>query len=103
MEQSVTSPASDVSDAVPLIPKGAAAESGSSPSTQRASDGSPKSLLRQRLVVLPILAYGVLGMVYLMLDELFPLFAKTAYDDGGISFSSAEIGISVMSSGVRWA
>ncbi len=41
-----------------------------------------------------------LGMFFLMLDELFPLFAKTPVAEGGLGFGSSAIGIAITVSGV---
>jgi MFS family permease len=63
------------------------------------SDDSPKSVLRQRIVVLATGNYGMLAMAYILLDETIPLFLKLSREEGGFEFTSSQIGILLSLSG----
>ncbi len=52
-----------------------------------------KNVLRQRVVLLVTINYGILAMAFILLDETIPLFLKQDIRQGGFSFSSMNIGL----------
>lgn len=58
------------------------------------------NVLRQRIVLMVCMNYGLLAMGYILLDETLPLFLKLDSAEGGFSFGSAEIGILLSVSGM---
>lgn len=53
---------------------------------------TPVNPLRLRTVLVSTGTYGILCMGYILLDETIPLFLKLSRQDGGMEFSSSEIG-----------
>ncbi|KAJ1391203.1 hypothetical protein B484DRAFT_286061 [Ochromonadaceae sp. CCMP2298] len=50
------------------------------------------AVLRQRVVLMVTIKFGILAGATIMLDETTPLFLKLAIPHGGFSFTSSEIG-----------
>jgi len=56
--------------------------------------------VRDRGVIVSILSFAVFGFIYVVIDEVFPLWAMTPHDKGGLNFSSSQIGLSWTIGGV---
>ena len=61
--------------------------------TIAADKAAPVSILRHRIVLLATGNYGMLCMAYILLDETIPLFLKLSISQGGLAFSSSQIGL----------
>jgi hypothetical protein len=57
-------------------------------------------LLSKRAVLVSTLMYGLNGFVQVISSEIFPLWVVTAKADGGLGFSSNNIGSAIMAAGV---
>ncbi len=55
-------------------------------------DASFRDILRDRAVLIAVANYGVLAFCQILFDELLPVFAKTAKGDGGLGWTSGDVG-----------
>lgn len=53
------------------------------------------SILKDRNVVIASVIYGIIGICYVMFDEIFAIWARSPINLGGIDFSTDDIGISL--------
>eukprot|EP00850_Spirogloea_muscicola_P015992 SM000127S26608 [mRNA] locus=s127:10752:14375:+ [translate_table: standard] len=58
------------------------------------------SLLQDRDVMISSLCYSCTGLIFIMTDELFPIFGAASTQVGGLGFSSAKIGFILGEGGV---
>lgn len=65
------------------------------PANLAKSPAAPASFYRDRNILVCLGAYCLLGILFVMIDELFPLFAKWPLADGGLSFNSNQIGLTI--------
>ena len=73
----------------------------SPPALALAPDAQPQwNMFKDRNVIIALLAYCVLGLLFVMADELFPLFAKWPLAKGGLGFTSNDIGIAMTIGGI---
>jgi len=50
------------------------------------------SIFSNKIAMLTVLSYSILGASFTMYDEAFPLFSMSKYDEGGLDFTTANIG-----------
>lgn len=59
-----------------------------------------KELLRDGTVMKAVACYGLTAMVYVLFDEILPLFSKTSTENDGLGLSSQSIGIILTVQGI---
>jgi MFS family permease len=69
------------------------------PKGRSGEDDRKRSVLRDSKVLFSTGTYGVLAMAFILLDETIPLLLKQDVTQGGMSFSSSEIGTLLALSG----
>jgi len=62
--------------------------------------GAPMTPETRRNMLFTTFVYGVVCLLYVCLDETYPLFCRASPEEGGLGFSSKEIGISLSIMGI---